>query len=208
MMVNRGAGLIYAPQQNLSATSVVPKFENKLQEKTVGHDLSKERRFLNIALLTVSDTRSLETDTSGSYLQQALEEEGHHLADRQLVIDDIYQMRATVSAWIADPQVDIILTTGGTGFTGRDSTPEALAPLFDKHIEGFGELFRQLSYEEIGTSTVQSRCLAGLSNRTAIFCLPGSTGACKTGWNGIIREQLNNTFGPCNFVQHVGVKAK
>jgi molybdenum cofactor biosynthesis protein B len=117
-------------------------------------------------------------------------------------------MRATVSAWIADPQIDIILTTGGTGFTGRDSTPEALAPLFDKHIEGFGELFRQLSYEEIGTSTVQSRCLAGLSNRTAIFCLPGSTGACKTGWNGIIREQLNNTFGPCNFVQHVGVKAK
>ena len=113
----------------------------------MAHDLSKERRFLNIALLTVSDTRSLETDTSGSYLQQALEEEGHHLADRQLVIDDIYQMRATVSAWIADPQVDIILTTGGTGFTGRDSTPEALAPLFDKHIEGFGELFRQLSYD-------------------------------------------------------------
>jgi molybdenum cofactor biosynthesis protein B len=174
----------------------------------VGHDLSKERRFLNIALLTVSDTRSLETDTSGSYLQQAVEDEGHNLADRQLVIDDIYLMRATVSAWIADPQVDIILTTGGTGFTGRDSTPEALAPLFDKHIEGFGELFRQLSYEEIGTSTIQSRCLAGLSNRTAIFCLPGSTGACKTGWNGIIREQLNSTFAPCNFVQHVGVKGK
>ena len=174
----------------------------------MGHDLSKERRFLNIALLTVSDTRSLETDTSGSYLQQALQEEGHHLADRQLVIDDIYRMRATVSAWIADPNIDVILTTGGTGFTGRDSTPEALAPLFDKHIEGFGELFRQLSYEEIGTSTVQSRCLAGLSNRTAIFCLPGSTGACKTGWNGIIREQLNSTFAPCNFVQHVGVKGK
>lgn len=174
----------------------------------MGHDLSKERRFLNIALLTVSDTRSLETDTSGSYLQQAVEDEGHNLADRQLVIDDIYLMRATVSAWIADPQVDIILTTGGTGFTGRDSTPEALAPLFDKHIEGFGELFRQLSYEEIGTSTIQSRCLAGLSNRTAIFCLPGSTGACKTGWNGIIREQLNSTFAPCNFVQHVGVKGK
>ncbi|MDG1818843.1 MAG: molybdenum cofactor biosynthesis protein B [Porticoccaceae bacterium] len=174
----------------------------------MGHKQSKERRFLKIALLTVSDTRSLETDTSGSYLQQALEEEGHSLADRQLVIDDIYQMRATVSAWIADPEIEVILTTGGTGFTGRDSTPEALAPLFDKHIEGFGELFRQLSYDEIGTSTVQSRCLAGLSNRTAIFCLPGSTGACKTGWNGIIREQLDNTFGPCNFVQHVGVKAK
>jgi molybdenum cofactor biosynthesis protein B len=174
----------------------------------VSHDLSSQRRFLNIALLTVSDTRSLDTDTSGGYLQQALQDEGHHLADRQLVIDDIYQMRATVSSWIADPNIEIVLTTGGTGFTGRDSTPEALALLFDKHIEGFGELFRQLSYEEIGTSTVQSRCLAGLSNRTAIFCLPGSTGACKTGWNGIIREQLNNTHGPCNFVQHVGVSAK
>jgi molybdenum cofactor biosynthesis protein B len=174
----------------------------------VSHDLSSQRRFLNIALLTVSDTRSLDTDTSGGYLQQALQDEGHHLADRQLVIDDIYQMRAIVSAWIADPNIEIVLTTGGTGFTGRDSTPEALALLFDKHIEGFGELFRQLSYEEIGTSTVQSRCLAGLSNRTAIFCLPGSTGACKTGWNGIIREQLNNTHGPCNFVQHVGASAK
>lgn len=173
----------------------------------MGQDTSKQRRFLNIAILTVSDTRSFDTDTSGSYLQQALETEGHYLVDRKLVIDDVYQMRATVSAWIADPQVEIIITTGGTGFTGRDSTPEALAPLFDKHIEGFGELFRHLSYEEIGTSTVQSRCLAGLSNRTAIFCLPGSTGACKTGWNGIICQQLNSDFGPCNFVQHVGVKA-
>lgn len=168
----------------------------------------KQKQSLKIALLTVSDTRTLETDTSGSYLQQALEEEGHQLVDRQLVIDDIYLMRAMVSAWVADPKVEVIVTTGGTGFTGRDSTPEALAPLFDKHIEGFGELFRQLSYDEIGTSTIQSRCLAGLANRTAIFCLPGSTGACKTGWNGILRDQLNSTFAPCNFVQHVGARSK
>ena len=170
-------------------------------------DSSAPRRFVNIAVLTVSDTRTLDSDSSGAYLQQILQEEGHHLADRKIVIDDIYQMRAIVSAWIADPAVEVIITTGGTGFTGRDSTPEALAPLFDKHIEGFGELFRQLSYEEIGTSTVQSRCLAGLSNNTAIFCLPGSTGACKTGWNGIISQQLDSTFQPCNFVQHVGNKS-
>ena len=162
------------------------------------------RRFVNIAVLTVSDTRTLQTDTSGAYLQEALEEEGHILADRKIVVDDIYQMRAIVTAWIANPAINVILTTGGTGFTGRDSTPEALSPLFDKTIEGFGELFRQLSYDEIGTSTVQSRCLAGLSNNTAIFCLPGSTGACKTGWQGIIREQLDSTHQPCNFVQHVG----
>ena len=162
------------------------------------------RRFVNIAVLTVSDTRTLQTDTSGAYLQEALEEEGHTLADRKIVVDDIYQMRAIVTEWIADPTINVILTTGGTGFTGRDSTPEALSPLFDKTIEGFGELFRQLSYDEIGTSTVQSRCLAGLSNNTAIFCLPGSTGACKTGWQGIIREQLDSTHQPCNFVQHVG----
>ena len=170
-------------------------------------DPSAPRRFVKIAVLTVSDTRTFDTDSSGAYLQQVLQEEGHYLADRKLVIDDIYQMRAIVSAWIADPAVEVIITTGGTGFTGRDSTPEALAPLFDKHIEGFGELFRQLSYEEIGTSTVQSRCLAGLSNNTAIFCLPGSTGACKTGWNGIIAQQLDSTFQPCNFVQHVRKKS-
>lgn len=170
-------------------------------------DPSAPRRFVKIAVLTVSDTRTFDTDSSGAYLQQVLQEEGHYLADRKLVIDDIYQMRAIVSAWIADPAVEVIITTGGTGFTGRDSTPEALAPLFDKHIEGFGELFRQLSYEEIGTSTVQSRCLAGLANNTAIFCLPGSTGACKTGWNGIIAQQLDSTFQPCNFVQHVRKKS-
>jgi molybdenum cofactor biosynthesis protein B len=174
----------------------------------VAHDSSAPRRFVKVAVLTVSDTRNLDTDTSGAYLQQALEAEGHSLADRKLVIDDVYQMRAIVSAWIADPEVEIILTTGGTGFTGRASTPEALSPLFDKHIEGFGELFRQLSYEEIGTSTVQSRCLAGLSNNTAIFCVPGSTGACKTALNGINREQLDSSFEPCNFVQHVRRKSQ
>jgi molybdenum cofactor biosynthesis protein B len=166
------------------------------------------RRFLKIAVLTISDTRCFQTDSSGSWLQEAIENDGHELVDRKIVVDDIYQMRAIASNWIADEDIEVVITTGGTGFTGRDSTPEALAPIFDKHIEGFGELFRQLSYDEIGTSTAQSRCLAGLANRTAIFCLPGSTGACKTGWNGIIREQLDSTFEPCNFVQHVGSKVK
>jgi len=174
-----------------------------MSEKTVA-----KRRFMKIAVLTISDTRTFKTDSSGSWLREAIEAEGHSLIDRKIVIDDIYQMRSIVSNWVADASVEVIITTGGTGFTGRDSTPEALAPIFDKHIEGFGELFRQLSYDEIGTSTVQSRCLAGLANRTAIFCLPGSTGACKTGWNGIIREQLDSTFEPCNFVQHVGPRVK
>jgi molybdenum cofactor biosynthesis protein B len=172
----------------------------------MSQDTSTARRFVSVAVLTVSDTRTSETDTSGDYLQAALEREGHQLGDRKLVIDDVYLMRAMVSAWIADPAIEVVLTTGGTGFTGRDSTPEALAPLFDKHIEGFGELFRQLSFDEIGTSTVQSRCLAGLANNTAIFCLPGSTGACKTGWQKIIRQQLDSTHQPCNFVQHVAKK--
>jgi molybdenum cofactor biosynthesis protein B len=172
----------------------------------MSQDTSTARRFVSVAVLTVSDTRTPETDTSGDYLQTALEQEGHQLGDRKLVIDDVYLMRAMVSAWIADPAIEVVLTTGGTGFTGRDSTPEALAPLFDKHIEGFGELFRQLSFDEIGTSTVQSRCLAGLANNTAIFCLPGSTGACKTGWQKIIRQQLDSTHQPCNFVQHVAKK--
>ena len=172
----------------------------------MNQDTSTARRFVSVAVLTVSDSRTLQTDTSGDYLQAALEQEGHQLGDRKLVIDDVYLMRAVVSAWIADPAIEVVLTTGGTGFTGRDSTPEALAPLFDKRIEGFGELFRQLSFDEIGTSTVQSRCLAGLANNTAIFCLPGSTGACKTGWQGIIRQQLDSTHQPCNCVQHVAKK--
>lgn len=157
---------------------------------------------INIALLTVSDTRSLNEDSSGSYLQEQIELAGHQLADRKICVDDIYQIRALVSAWIADPSIHAIISTGGTGFSGRDSTPEAMSPLFDKCIEGFGELFRQLSYEEIGTSTVQSRALAGMANDTFIFCLPGSTGACRTGWTGILREQLDSQHRPCNFVSH------
>ena len=160
----------------------------------------KEFVGLNIAVLTVSDTRNLETDTSGQFLEKALIDEGHTLAVRKVVKDDIYQIRSEVSKWIADPAVNVVITTGGTGFSGRDSTPEALAPLFDKAIEGFGEVFRHQSLLEIGTSTIQSRALAGMANKTVIFAVPGSTGACKTAWNGILSEQLNSTHKPCNFV--------
>ena len=154
---------------------------------------------LNIAVLTVSDTRTADTDTSGQFLEDALLEAGHRLADRTIVIDDIYQIRARLSAWIADSTVHAILVTGGTGFSGRDSTPEAVLPLFDKTIEGFGEVFRALSLQEIGSSTVQSRAIAGLANRTAVFCMPGSTGACKTAWSGVIKDQLDAEHQPCNF---------
>ena len=156
---------------------------------------------LNIAVLTVSDTRTRDTDTSGQFLEDALLEAGHRLADRRIVIDDIYEIRAVLSAWIAEPDMHAVLVTGGTGFSGRDSTPEAVLPLFDKTIEGFGEVFRALSFDEIGSSTVQSRAIAGLANRTAIFCMPGSTGACKTAWNGLIRDQLDVAHRPCNFVK-------
>ena len=155
---------------------------------------------LNVAVLTVSDTRDESTDSSGHFLRDAAVAGGHHLVDKQIVKDDIYQMRSVVSQWIAREDVDVILITGGTGFSGRDSTPEAVSVLFDKSIDGFGELFRQLSFAEIGSSTIQSRALAGLANNTVIFCVPGSTGACKTAWNGIIREQLTSTHKPCNFV--------
>lgn len=155
---------------------------------------------LKVAVLTVSDTRTQETDTSGAFLEEALRDAGHDIADRQIVIDDVYQLRAIVSQWIAEPGVEVILTTGGTGFSGRDSTPEALAPLFDKTIDGFGEVFRALSLTEIGSSTVQSRALAGLANGTVIFCMPGSTGACRTAWEGVLRDQLDSEHKPCNFV--------
>jgi molybdenum cofactor biosynthesis protein B len=158
---------------------------------------------LNIAVLTVSDTRTFENDTSGQYLVDALQEEGHTLADRALLKDDIYQIRAQVSAWIADAKVHVVLITGGTGFTDRDSTPEAMKPLFDKEVEGFGEMFRQISWGEIGTSTIQSRALAGLANHTLIACLPGSTGACRTGWTKLLQPQLDARQGPCNFVGHL-----
>lgn len=153
---------------------------------------------LAIAVLTVSDTRTEADDASGRILVERLTAAGHHLADRAIVADDIYRIRATVSAWIADPAVQVILVTGGTGVTGRDSTPEALRPLLDKELEGFGELFRMLSWEEIGTSTLQSRALGGLANATFIFCLPGSTGACRTGWDRILQAQLDARSQPCN----------
>ena len=156
---------------------------------------------LNVAVLTVSDTRTKDTDTSGQFLETSLLDSGHTLADRTIVIDDVYQIRARLSAWIADATVNAVLVTGGTGFSGRDSTPEAVSPLFDKTIEGFGEVFRALSFDEIGSSTIQSRAIAGLANRTAIFCMPGSTGACKTAWNGLIRDQLDAAHRPCNFVK-------
>ena len=155
---------------------------------------------LNIAVLTISDTRDFSNDTSGEFLQQAAEETGHKVIGRKIVKDDIYQIRAVLSEWIASNDVQAVICTGGTGFTGRDSTPEAVKPLFDKEVEGFGELFRQISYQDIGTSTIQSRAVAGLANGVAIFCLPGSTGACRTGWDGIIRSQLDASHKPCNFV--------
>lgn len=155
---------------------------------------------LGVAVLTVSDSRDASNDTSGDYLAQAATAAGHALHDRALVRDDVYQIRAVVSGWIAAPEVDAILITGGTGFSGRDSTPEAVSVLFDKSIDGFGEVFRQLSHAEIGSSTIQSRAVAGLANNTVLFSMPGSTGACKTAWEGVIRDQLDATHRPCNFV--------
>ena len=156
---------------------------------------------MNIAVLTVSDSRTLETDTSGSLLVTLLAEAGHRLAARALERDNVYALRARVSQWILDEGVDVILTTGGTGFTGRDSTPEALLPLLDKEMHGFGELFRQLSYADIGTSTIQSRAFGGIANGTVLFSLPGSTGAVRLGWEKIIRAQLDINNKPCNFAE-------
>jgi molybdenum cofactor biosynthesis protein B len=165
-----------------------------------------ELQSLNISVLTVSDTRIPDTDASGDALQRGIEEAGHKTVQRSIVKDDIYQIRSVLSQWIADSGIHAVLVTGGTGFTARDSTPEAVIPLLDKQIEGYGELFRSLSYEEIGTSTIQSRAVAGVANRTVIFCMPGSTGACKTAWNKIIREQLDSRHRPCNFVEMVLLK--
>jgi len=153
---------------------------------------------LNIAILTISDSRSEASDQSGAYLTEALVNAGHDLHEKVICSDDKYQIRAQVAAWIADPQVDVVLTTGGTGFTGRDLTPEAVSPLFDKPMTGFGELFRQLSFAEIATSAIQSRALAGVANATVIFCLPGSTGACRTAWDQILEAQLDTHTKPCN----------
>lgn len=153
---------------------------------------------LSLCVLTVSDSRTPAEDSSGDWLAAALAEAGHRLHARELLPDDRYRLRATVSQWIADDAVDGILVTGGTGFTGRDSTPEALLPLLDKQMPGFGELFRALSFEEIGTSSLQSRAFAGLANGTFLFALPGSTSACRTAWEKIVRAQLDARTKPCN----------
>lgn len=155
---------------------------------------------LHVAILTVSDTRTLETDTSGLTLQQGAEAAGHVVVARELIKDDLFHIRAVVSAWIHAAEVDVVLVTGGTGFAARDVTPDAISPLLIQTIPGFGELFRQLSHGEVGSSTVQSRALAGIANRTFIAAVPGSTGACKTAWEQILREQLDSRHKPCNFV--------
>ena len=156
---------------------------------------------LAIALLTISDTRTLAEDSSGEHLKNSLETDGHQLCERALCPDDRYRIRAELSRWIADPSIDVVITSGGTGLTGRDGTPEAVEPLLDKTIEGFGELFRVLSFETIGTSTLQSRCLAGVANGTFIFVLPGSLDAVSTAWDRLIRAQLDATTRPCNLAQ-------
>nr|RNJ67239.1 MAG: molybdenum cofactor biosynthesis protein B [Leptolyngbya sp. IPPAS B-1204] len=162
-----------------------------------------DRQFvpLNIAVLTVSDTRTEATDKSGRLLVERLTQAGHHLAEKVIVPDNIYKIRAVVSHWIVDETVQVVITTGGTGLTGRDGTPEAILPLLDKEIQGFGELFRMISYQEIKTSTIQSRALAGVANGTYIFCLPGSSGACQTGWDTILKDQLDYRHRPCNFAE-------
>ena len=156
---------------------------------------------LNIAILVVSDTRTEQTDKSGRLLAERLEAAGHRLHQKQIVPDDTYRIRATVSAWCIDPDVDVILATGGTGLTGRDGTPESVQVLFDKQIEGFGEIFRQISFAEIGTSSLQSRAIAGVANGKFIFCLPGSASACATAWDRIIQAQLDSRTRPCNLAE-------
>lgn len=156
---------------------------------------------INIAVLTVSDSRTEDTDSSGGYLANALSEAGHQLHEKVILPDHKYQLRAKVSQWIADPTVRVVLVTGGTGFADRDITPEAITPLLDKEIPGFGEAFRSASYEEIGASTIQSRAIAGIANGTFIFCIPGSSGACRTAWTKILQQQLDSRSRPCNVVE-------
>ncbi|MBL1262436.1 molybdenum cofactor biosynthesis protein B [Candidatus Methylomicrobium oryzae] len=156
---------------------------------------------LNIAVLVVSDTRTEADDISGKTLTERAADAGHRIIEKKIVPDDIYRIRAVVSQWIADHQVNVVLTTGGTGVTGRDGTPEAVKPLLDKVLDGFGETFRMLSYQDIKTSTIQSRALAGVANGTYLFCLPGSSGACRTAWDHLIKDQLDFRTKPCNLVQ-------
>jgi molybdenum cofactor biosynthesis protein B len=162
---------------------------------------NKEFIALNIAVLTISDTRTEVDDVSGKTVVERLEKAGHQLFEKKIVKDDMYQIRAAVSNWIADTGVNAVIITGGTGVTGRDGTPEAITPLLDKVLDGFGEVFRMLSYQDIKTSTIQSRAVAGVANGTYIFCLPGSSGACRTAWDDLIKEQLDFRTKPCNLVQ-------
>ena len=168
-----------------------------------GNKPQKEFVPLQIAVVTVSDTRTEETDTSGLYLKEALEREGHVLSKKHICQDDVEALRTLVKGLIDDDSIHAVLVTGGTGFTKRDNTVVSLTPLLELSIDGFGELFRYLSYKEIGSSTIQSRAFAGLSNNTVVFCMPGSPGACKTAWEGIIREQLDARHRPCNFVDRI-----
>lgn len=165
--------------------------------------IDENRPFIpvGIAVLTVSDTRSLEEDKSGSTLASRIENAGHRLAERKIVTDDIPLIQAQVKTWIENRDIDVVITTGGTGFTGRDVTPDAIEPLFEKRMDGFSETFHRLSYDKIGTSTIQSRATAGVAGATFIFCLPGSPGACKDGWDGILSKQLDYRHMPCNFVE-------
>ncbi len=166
-----------------------------------GLDGSKQFVPLKIAVLTISDTRSLKDDKSGALLVQCIVAAGHYVAERSIVTDDIETIRSRVKAWIDDPLIDVVITTGGTGFTGRDVTPEAVEPLFEKKMEAFSALFLVVSFPKIGTSAIQSRATAGVANSTYIFCLPGSPGACKDAWDEILVHQLDYRFGPCNFVE-------
>ncbi len=165
--------------------------------------IDESRPFIpvRIGVLTVSDTRTLADDKSGTTLAELITEAGHQVAERAIVRDDVAQIRAKVQSWIADPMVDVVISTGGTGFTGRDVTPEAVQPLFEKVIDGFSIVFHMISFQKIETSTIQSRACGGVANGTYIFCLPGSPGACKDGWNGILKWQLDNRHRPCNFVE-------
>jgi molybdopterin adenylyltransferase len=166
------------------------------------HRIDESRPFIptRIAVLTVSDTRTDKTDKSGALLASMIKEAGHEVAEYAIVEDDAKAIRRQVKRWINDPEVDVVITTGGTGFTGRDVTPEAVKPLFEKEIDGFSALFHMLSYQKVGTSTVQSRACGGLAGSTYIFCVPGSPGACKDAWYGILKDQLDNRHRPCSFI--------
>lgn len=169
----------------------------------MSHGINESLKFIavNIAVLTVSDTRTQANDTSGDILAKRAQDAGHHIADRAIVPDDIAAIQAKVKSWIADPQIDVVISTGGTGLTGRDTTPEAVTPLFEKTIEGFSVIFHQVSFETVGLSTLQSRAVAGLANNTFIFVLPGSNGAVKDGWDKVISFQLDSRHKPCNLVE-------